>query len=99
MSMSATDHRLPFGSATTWLSKYCQSSMLQRGILVEQIPERSRDLRTAERLRNQQDLLGPAGAKALVGQLGRVADDHDRKVGVVRVVPQGIEERLAHFEG
>jgi hypothetical protein len=37
--------------------------------------------------------------EARVGLLRRITDNDDGKLGVIRVVTHGIEERLAHVEG
>src|SRR5262245_38693638 len=97
-SISATDHCRPFGSATTWRCRYFQSSIDHMSVLDEQLFERARDLRTAEGLWNQEDVLCLAGAEAGVGLLGRVADDDDGQRGVVRVAAHAVEHRFAHLE-
>src|SRR5215475_12329094 len=108
-SISATDHCRPCGSATTCRSRYCQSSMLQDGIsgiryrvsgigaTGQQLIERPRDLPAGERLRDEQHVFGLARAQARVGLLRRVADDHDRQVGMRRIAADEVEERLAHL--
>ena len=54
----------------------------------EQFVERPRDLSTCKRFRNQQDMVRLPFAKASVGFLRRIADNHDRKTGMSRI---GIE--------
>src|SRR5580700_8520664 len=106
-SISATVHRRPWGSVTTSRSRYCHSSMLHSGIfdpegiqpLLEQLAQCSCDLRSSERLWNQQNSLCFSRTKARIGKLGRIADDSYRKFGMVRVVAHGVEKRFAHIEG
>ena len=50
----------------------------------EQLVEGARDLRTGKRLRDQEDMVGLPRPKAFVRRLRRIADDHDRKVGMNR---------------
>src|SRR6202040_2858137 len=88
-------------------SRYCHSSMLHSGIfdpedvqpLLEQLTQRSCDLRSSERFWNQQNSLGVSRTKTRIGQLGRVADDSHRKFSMVRAVAHGVEKRFAHIEG
>ncbi len=67
--------------------------------LFKQLVERSCDLRPGERFRDQQDSSGTPGTEARVSLLRCVTDDYDGKLGVIRVVTHGVEERLAHVEG
>jgi hypothetical protein len=61
--------------------------------------ERASDLAAAERLRDQQHVVGVAAAKAGVGLLRRVADDHDRQRRVLRRAPHRVEQHLGHVVG
>ena len=67
--------------------------------LLQQLRQRSADLRSAERLWDQQDILSFALVEALIGQFRRIADYNDRSPSVVRILPDHIEERLAHVVG
>src|SRR5262245_62952885 len=48
-------------------------------------------------LRNEQDVFGLTRAQARVGLLRRIADDHDRQLGIRRLTANDVEERLAHL--
>src|ERR1700757_4042308 len=106
-SISATVQRRPLGSVTTSRSRYCHSSMLHSGIfdpegiqlLLEQLTQRSSDLRSSERFRNQQNSLGFSRTKTRIGKLGRVTDNSHRKFGMVRPVTHSVEKRFAHVKG
>ncbi len=63
--------------------------------LFKQLLERSCDLRPGERFRDQQDSSGTPGTEARVS----LVRYDDGKLGVIRVVTHGVEERLAHVEG
>ena len=55
------------------------------GRLDEEIVERARHVRAGEWLRDEQHATRLSHAEAGVGFLRRVADDHDRQVGVIRM--------------
>src|ERR1700677_2100596 len=90
-SISATVHCLPLGSVPSSRSRYFQSSMLHRGIFVfarsfQQLIERSCNLRSGERFRDQQDSSGFSRAQTRVGLFGRVTDDDNGKLDRKSVV-------------
>src|SRR5208337_3223709 len=67
--------------------------------LFQKLIERFCDLRPRERFWDEQDCSRVSGTKACVSLLRCVADDDNGKLGVIRMVTHGVEERLAHVEG
>lgn len=61
--------------------------------------ECSRDLRSGERLGDQQGFLRFPGAEARVSRLRCVADDYNRKLDVLGILAYRVEERFAHVVG
>src|ERR1700693_5009533 len=95
-SIRATVHCTPFGSLTTSRSMYCHSSMLQSGILFQQLTERSCDLRSGKWFGDQQGFLSFSGSEARVSRLRCIADDHNGNLGVLGILAHRVEERFAH---
>ena len=61
--------------------------------------QRSCDLRAGEWLRDEQDSSRVPGTEAGVSHLRCVADYDHGKLDVIRMMTQGVEQRLAHSVG
>src|SRR4029077_11231576 len=69
---------------------------LSLSALAEQLAKRSCDLRPGEWFWDQHDVLGVPGTETFVRLFRSVTNDDNGKLGVIRVVAHGVEERLAH---